>query len=553
MNEIMDTWRKYEAGKNYNLKLNLYDVNDRNERYYAGDQWYGVNAPGVPQPVFNIFKRIINYFIAATLQQPAKLRFFPLLASEDASDEEEQLLNVAADLISDYSETLMERLKMDTKSRELLLDAAITGDMCTYLYWDQSIETGQELRGDINLEVIDSVNLFYGNPNDKNKERQPYIILAFRELTETLKKEAKDNGIPKEEYERILPDLDNQYTAGDRGKDELDTTSKNLSGTGKTTALIKLFKKEGVVYAEKCTKHSRVRKEWNTKLTKYPTPMNNWDSRKNSYHGQALGTGIIPNQNYINKQFSLIMIFMRELGFPKVIYDKTYISAWSNMVGGSFGVETAGQVPLGNIAQYMTPAQMNTQMLNTIDMAISYTKEFLGANDAALGDLKADNARALAIVTEQAAVPLANIRANLYQLFEDIGYSMLDFMANYYGKRKVTIIRNGKRVVEEFDFDKLKELNLRIKVEVTPGTLFNELAAQETLDNLLREDRINFLQWLDRTRPGLVPKKQELMDEIREQEQIQAQEQEDQAYIDSLQGKSSQELQQEMVALGGQI
>ena len=223
-------------------------------------------------------------------------------------------------------------------------------------------------------------------------------------------------------------------------------------------------------------------------------------------------------------------------------------------------------------------------------MAISYTKEFLGANDAALGELNADNARALAIVTEQAAVPLANIKANLYQLIEDMGYIQLDYMANYYGKRKVTIMEKGKRVVKEFDFDKLKEFKMNLKVEVSPSTLYSELDGQETLDNLLQADKITFLQWLDRTRPGLVPKKQELMDEIKELEEAQieleknkttpteestvpfeemeqfllslppeaqaiitqAPREQQQAIIEELMGLSPEELQQALTQLGGQ-
>jgi hypothetical protein len=519
---ITKTWREYEDGKNYNLQLNIYQDTDRNERFYAGDQWNGLNAPGMPTPVFNIFKRVINYFIAAILQQPVKLRFFPMLSNEESEDKDMVEMNEAAELISSYADTLMERLKMDTKNRQLLLDAALSGDMATYSFWNNSIKTGQESEGDIDMELVDGVNIYYGNPNQQDVEKQPYIVLAFRELVSNLQKEAKASGVPKKDYDKISSDLDNLYTAGDRGKVELNNNGGGKVETGKTTALLRLWKEDGKVMASKSTKFCPVRGEWDTKLTKYPVAMNNWDKRKNSYHGQALGTGIVPNQIYINQQFALIMIFMRDMGFPKVLFDKALIGAWSNKVGGSFGVNP-GPGGLSQAAQYMTPATMNTQMFTSIDNAISYTKEFLGANDAALGDVNPDNARALAIVTEQAAVPLANIKANLYQLHEDMGYIMLDMMANFYGKRKVTVMERGKRVVKEFDFSKLKDIPMSLKVEVGPGTLYSELAGQATLDNLLETDKITFIQWLDRAIPGTVPKKQELMDEIKELEEAQAQ------------------------------
>ena len=163
---ITKTYREYEDGKNYNLQLNLYEETDRNERFYADDQWGGLNAPGMPTPVFNILKRIINYFIAAILQQPIKLRFFPMLSNEDDEEDEEMMgMNEAAELVSSYADTLMERLKMDSKNRQLLLDAALSGDMATYTFWNPSIKTGQESEGDIDMELVDGVNIYYGNPN----------------------------------------------------------------------------------------------------------------------------------------------------------------------------------------------------------------------------------------------------------------------------------------------------------------------------------------------------------------------------------------------------
>jgi len=518
MDKITQAWKEYEDGKNYNLRLNIYEDTDRNERFYAGDQWNGLNAPNMPTPVFNIFKRVINYFIAAIMQQPAKLVYTPMLANEEGTEENEIEMNEAAELITSYSQTLWERMKMDTKTRQLLLDASLSGDMATYLYWNQAIETAQDLEGDIDLELLDGVNVYFGNPNQQETEKQPYIIISFREMTSDLRKQAEANGVSKAEAEKITSDLEYDYTAGDRGKVELDNGGDKSGTSGKTTTLLKLWREDGTIKAIKATKYVDVRPEWDTKLTRYPVAMNNWDKRKNSYHGQALGTGIVPNQLYINKQFALIMIFMRDLGFPKVIYDKIAISNWSNKVGGAFGVNGDGR-PLSGYAQYMTPATMNTQMFTSIDNAIAYTKEFLGANDAALGDVNPENARALAIVTEQAAVPLANIKSNLYQLIEDIGYIQLDFMANYYGKRKVTVTEKGKRVVKEFDFSKLKDMKMSLKVDVSPSTLYSELAGQETLDNLLEADRITFMQWLERAIPGTVPKKQELINELEEAEQ----------------------------------
>ena len=512
--DITKTFKLYEDGKNYNIKLNLYNINDINEKFYAGEQWDGLNAPGMPTPVFNIYKRVIDYFTSSILQQPITIEYIAELIGDDPQDEKEAQQQEVMQFATAYAKRLWERLKMDSNNRQLLLDAANTGDMAGYCWWDETIDTGQDAEGDIEFERLDGVTVYFGNPNESRTSRQPYIIVAFREMVEALRQEAKASGQPEDVVRKIVSDEETEYTAGSRGKIEIDNEKNN---SGKTTALLKLYKKREKVdgktvtkvYAEKVTQYAEVRKEWDTKLTEYPIPFNNWTKRKNSYHGQALGTEIRPNQIYINQQFALVMIAMREMGFPKVIYDKTKISAWSNKVGGAFGVNGSTL----DVARYMTPSQINQQMLSTIDLAISYTKEFLGANDAALGDVNPNNATALAIVTKQAAVPLENIRANLYQFIEDTAKIWLDFMANYYGKRKISVEIMGKKVVKEIDFSLLKDIKTNVKINVGTSTLWSENASDETLDNLLREGYIQYAQWLQHISSAKVPNKQQMIEE----------------------------------------
>ena len=96
-------------------------------------------------------------------------------------------------------------------------------------------------------------------------------------------------------------------------------------------------------------------------------------------------------------------------------------------------------------------------------------------------------------------------------------------MANYYGKRKVLVKVNGKKVVQEIDFSRLKTLKMRIKIDVGPSSYWSEITAMQTLDNLLQNDKITFIQYLDRVPNGIIPKKQELLDELKEQMQMQEQ------------------------------
>lgn len=508
-NTETEEWRMYQSGIDYNHRINLYETVNKNERFYAGNQWEGVVANGLPTPVFNIFKRIINYFIASIMSQNTKLQFVPQDVGDDPQNEQEQMIKDAAELLTLYSETLFEKTKMNQKLRQALLDAAISGDAAAYSFWNPSSEEGE-----IQLELPDNVNIFFGNPSSRETENQPYILIASRELIGKLKEEAKSDGRKEEDLRLLTADSEYFYQSGDRSRIELEDKNTDV---GKTIALLKLWKKNGTVHAKKITRYTVIREEWDTKLTRYPVAWMNWDVRKNSYHGQAVGTGLTPNQIFINKMFAMSMMSLMHHAFPKAVYNKNFISGWNNQVGGAIGIDGDIGTPITNYAQYLPPGQISGQVFQIIDTAIQYTKDMLGASDAALGDVKPENTSAIIAVQQASAVPLESVKMSLYQFVEDIGYIWLDFMANYYGTRTVDVQVLGKRTVKEFDFEQIRKMKLRIKIDVGPSSYWSQITALQTLDNLLQSDKITFLQYLDRLPSGILPQKNELIQEIKMQ------------------------------------
>ncbi len=517
MSDTTNEWQLYEKGKDYNRKINLYETVDKNERFYSGDQWHGVVSNGLPTPVFNVFKRIINHFIASIMSHAVKMQFVPenvgdLIAEDDI---EGQLIKSAADLVSAYSETLWERLKMDINIRQALLDAANTGDMAAHIFWNPDIDTGQEATGDIDFELVDNVNVFFGNPNDPRVEKQPYIIISFRQLVSVLRAEAKKYGADEYQLQQISADTDNLEQSGDMAKIELDASGAD----GKTTAIIKYWRDPDSknIFFTKSTRSVKIRENVDSGLTRYPIAWGNWDKRKNSYHGQAVATGLIPNQIFINKMFAMVMLHLMNHAFPKAVYDSTIIKKWSNQIGEAIPIK--GGTSIRDAAGYLQPGEMSSRVMEAIDAAINYTKELIGASDAALGDVKPENTSAIIAVQQAAAIPLETIKANLYQWLEDIGYIWLDMMSAKYGVRNVTITVDGVRQVAPFDFSLLRKMKLRLKVDVGPSSYWSEITALQTLDNLLQSDKINFLQYLKRVPNGVIPKKQELIAEIEMQMQ----------------------------------
>lgn len=529
-------WQEYQEGKDYNRKIkpDLYKTVDRNEAFYSGDQWQGVQANGLPTPVFNIFKRVIDYFIASIMSERIKVEYKIENIPTETEDPSQQNLHKITEKLSQYANTKWEKLKMDSMLRDGLLDAAISGDMVAYTYWDASIKTGQDAKGDYVTKFIDNVNVMFGNPNERNKEEQPYILIAGRDLVSNLRKEAKFNGISAIEIESIVSDVDTEEQSGDRGKIELDSKGDS---SGKCTYLIKLMRDDttGTILFTKSTKTVDIRKQVNTKLKYYPIAIMNWTRRKNSYHGQALGTGLIPNQIIINKIHAMFSKWCMDSAYGKVLYDKTRIASWSSAIGTSIGVngDTSGAV------YQVQPGQMNGFVVELFNLTMQKTLEMIGVNDVLLGNVKPDNAAAIISIQKQSGIPLETTKQNLYQFIEDIALTWMDFNVNYYNvPRNLPTQKDGKTELFQFSGQEYIDAMFTAKVEVGASTYWSEISELQTLDALLKGQYIDFTDYLERLPNGLISKKKELMEKIAQRN----------AMIQQQQGTDQQTLYEQMMA-----
>ena len=528
-------WELYEQGRAYNNQLepNQYSLVNTNIEFFHGNQWLHMPDTAamrrLPKPVFNIIKRVASMFVASLTSSAAAICFEPL--NQYGADEE------AARRATEEVKNLLEKFKMDYRIREALFDGATTGDYCAHFYWDaDAIPYGGSLgkaRGEIAMELVDGINVMFGNPADQNVERQPYILLLGRAPVEQLREEAKAWG---GDWLDVEADSEFDGMAGQGGQLELtgDDTGKAL--------YVYLYTKgeNGTVHVTKATRNAVIFENIDTGLSRYPIAWGNWEKQKNQYHGRALVTGIIPNQIFINTMFAMVMRHLQLMGFPKTIYNADLIGSWNNEIGQAIGVRglQPGQ-PVSQVAYHMQPADMSAQILTVIDRAVSYTKDCLGATDAQLGNVNPNNTSALMVLQSASQVPLENTRAGLYEWLEDIGHILLDMMGTYYGLRPMVcertfrepVMENGipklapdgtmvlenvtKRVVEEYDFSRFKNLWLRLGVDVGAASYYSEIAMTQTLDNLRANGILDVIQYLDRLPDRLIPRKKELVEELK--------------------------------------
>lgn len=516
MSELTKDWELYEAGKRYNQQIlgadrNFYDVIDTNIAFASGDQWRNVTGEGLPKPVFNIIKRVKQFKIASLKSDNIAINIQPMEYRASSEDEVMQTNIHYADLTNAEIKNVLENVNFDAKSRELLSDGFDTGDFCIHWYFDTDkipYKKYPDIKGMINAEIIDATNIMFGNPNIREVERQPYIILIGRDFVKNLQKEYKESN-KKEDENIIQEDYDTNYMMGDNGKIEIDADDY-----GKALYIIKYYKKDGKVYANKSVQNAYIYKDRELGYEYYPIAFNNWEHVKGCYHGRAETTGIIPNQIAINKMFAMVIYHLMLTAFPTAVYDADKVESWSNEIGAQIPVTNLNGSSIKNVAGYLEPATMSSQIMNAIELAMQYTKETLGVGDASLGNVTMNNASALIAVQKSNAVPLENVRANLYEFVEDCGRIIIDMMATNYGIRPVVMQQDEDRIVEEFDFNKLKGMWLNIKADVGAASYFSEIASIQTLDNLLNAGRIEFIDYLKRIPDELIPQKQELINSL---------------------------------------
>ena len=413
--------KEYEAALQFNTGIDLYDTVQTNENFVIGKQWEGVKSNGLPTPVFNFLKRVVLFCVANVTTDNLKLNASPMTGTAPVAT---QVLEVFSKILNGQFAHIFEQNNVVGLTKEFCRNSAVDGDGCLYVYWDEDMETGQMSRGDIRVESLLNTQVMFGNPNNRDVQSQPHILIERRMLVKEARDYAREHGITN--VDEITSDT---KEGGDVRMDEL--------GGEKVTVILRLWrdKKTGTIHGYECTKNKEMRGDWDLGIKLYPLVWMNWDYVQDCYHGQGMITGLIPNQIFVNKLFAMSMISLMTLAYPKVVYDKTKVSKWSAKVGAAIGVNGS----VDGVAKIIDPASISPQISQFIDVAISYTQKFLGASDIAMGDTRPDNAAAIIALQRAAATPMELTKQNLLQCLDQLGRIFLEFMGEYYGVRMVDI------------------------------------------------------------------------------------------------------------------
>lgn len=507
--------KRYEKAYGFNQQIGLYDTVQVNEDFFIGKQWEGVESNGLPTPTYNMFKRIINFQVSTITSDNMTIQVTPMPSTSRYTQRE---LERIAEIINHQFAAIIERNRIVAKNREFLRNAAVTGDGCMHFYFDPTIENGQDVKGEIVAEIVDNLRVLFGNPNCREVQRQPWIILVRRELVEDVRWQAEEM---KKAGQCGIDDPDSITADSEKFQNKYDSYTDD-----KVTVLTYYFRNRDTrtIWCIESTEKGILRKAYDTGYSLYPLIWINWDYIRDCYHGQALVTGMLPNQKFINKMFALVGISLLTTAFPKVIYDQSKIKRWDGSVGTAVGVN--GNV--ADVAKIIDGASVSPQIAQFIELSFDKTHSLLGASDVAMGDSRPDNTSAIIALQRAANTPMELTKQNDYQCMEEAGRIWLDMMATKYGTRMVETSLDMDKPGEQplgmqlpkqtfmqpFDFGILKELQMSIKQDVGACSYWSEMASMQTLDNLLMNHLISPKQYIERLPNGYITRKQELLDDF---------------------------------------
>lgn len=527
--EAKDYWERYEKGIQYNSSFkpnkDYYESIKVWNDFYNGDQWNGVGGSSeLPKLVFNYTKRIIDFKIASVTSSDISVSVEPLRNTPVTDDNELEIDNT--DFVNNEIKNVFEKWNFRILKKRALRKAGISGDMCAHITFNPNAKPfrgfAPDVRGEMEIELIDATNIYFGNANIKSVSKQPYIIIVGRDTVQNLQEEAKQF---KTQDNDIESDDDTEYQLTEFANVEVEPADIEKDSDGKAKYIYYYYKKkvgEDIhVFVTKCTKDAIIYQDIDTEYSDYPVAFANWYELENTYHGRGEVEGICPNQIAINKMFAMIVYHQMMTAFPTAVYDKDVIKSWNNQIGTAFALSNLNGRSIKDVAGYLNPANMSDYIIKVIDLAIQYTKDCMGVSDASLGNVDPKNTSAILAVQKSTAVPLENVKDNLYDFIEQIVRIMIDVMGTKYGERPVVITdeEDGNRTIEKYDFAQLKGMDLHIGIDVGESSYYSEIAMLQTMDNLLQGQYIEFIDYLERIPNEMFPKKAEYIAQIKAKQQ----------------------------------
>lgn len=507
-------WKKYENGTDWHYKNNIYSDTDMFYSMFEGDQWKGIDSGDERLSQHNFIQPICEYKISLVAMNNMVINYSPLNAGAN-----QEIFRQACDRLNQFAASKWELTKMDSKAWEVIKQACIGGD--SYLFFYNSA---------LDSQIIDRTNIYLSDEQENNIQKQKYILLYERRFVDDVKEEARKNGLPEEEVEMIVADNDTD-TLPDNVK------SNEVKNTDKCSCLLYMTKKEGQIYVARSTQTVVYQPETLIEgLTLYPIVNMLWSTKRGSARGIGEVEPLVNNQINANKLLARRELNLKITGFAKPVYNMDLIDNPSDVekVGSAIRIKGLSAQRVGDAFSYVAPSPMAGDAKVMQDEIIEMSRNLASAGDNATGNINPERASGAAIIAvkdQQAVNSTQNISA--YKQFnEDVANVWLDMWIAYNPNGlTVDLEEDGEMVQQTIPAETLRELQVNIRIDISPTNPYSKFAREQALENALAQQHITFDEYVEALDDdGTAPKgkfedilerraeKQQLMDRLTQAE-----------------------------------
>lgn len=485
INEIRqtDVWQLYEKGRDYCRLHNMFTDTDRNHRFYNGNQWEGAKLGDVEPVQKNFIKPIVKYKVAVIHDNLYAVVFSP---ENYENPQFQQAAQKYCAMLTRYEAKVWEQDKLNYKGRRITKDAAINDEGILYIDFDT------ERMLPVN-EIIDKNDIYYGNENSDDIQSQPYILLRRRMPVVNAMELALSKGMSQDKLSMIIGDNDTFEESGDDAKLEVDD---------QVTVVYKLFKEKGTVRFSIATRYCDIVEDADLGIPMYPIAHFVWEEKKGSARGEGEVRSLIPNQIEVNRTEVRRVMTVKLQAYPQKVVDASKVANPNDLSRVGAIIKTQGNTvdDVRNIVSTLQPAQMSPDVKALQDDLIQMSRELAGAGDSATGSVDPENASGKAILAVQQAsqAPMTEQKESYKTFHEDVARIHLEYLIAFSpdgvdmedavmdpqtGEETVTVVRIPQSA--------LKMLKANIRVDVTPKSVYDRFAQEQTIENLLTQGFFN--------------------------------------------------------------
>ena len=196
------------------------------------------------------------------------------------------------------------------------------------------------------------------------------------------------------------------------------------------------------------------------------------------------------------------MLTVKYQAYPQKVVDTSRIENPQelNRVGGVIRTNGMPVDDVHKIVGTIPPAQMSPDVVQLQMDLINVTRDLAGAGDTATGQVDPESAsgRAILAVQQASQAPMTEQKETYKNFIEDVARIWLEYLIAYSEngvnmEETVTDPNTGEETVQVVNVPQtaLQQLQATVKIDVTPKSVYDRFAQEQTIENLLLQGFFN--------------------------------------------------------------